>query len=228
MTQSNANSFNINNLGGASELQAIMMGVMGSINTGELVKVLSIEEGFGPVGFCSVVPLTYKLDGDNTKVTRGIIHNVPFFRLQGGRSAFIVDPQVGDIGFCGICSRDISMVKRIRSFAAPNMQRNSDIADAVYMGGFLNGTPQQYVQLWSDGIVIKTPNTINVYAERMDIEAKVVNINASEGVTINGLSIAGNGTLTLANGIVMDTHIHTQGNDSGGNTEQPVSPPLNG
>lgn len=158
MTQSNANSFNINNLGGASELQAIMLGVMGSINTGELVKVVAVDiDENTQLGFVSVQPLTYKLDGDNTKVERGIVHNVPFLRLQGGDNGVIVNPKVGDIGFCGICSRDISMVKRIRSFAAPNMQRHSDIADAVYFGSCMSDKPWQTVHIKGGKIKNTTP-----------------------------------------------------------------------
>ena len=220
MAQSNANNFNINNLGGAAELQAVMMGMMSAINTGEMVTVTKVKEGFGPVGFVSVRPLVFKVDGDNKNVPRGEIHNVPYFRVQGGTSAFIVDPQVGDVGFCGICSRDISMVKRNKWFNSPNTRRTSDIADAVYFGGFLNRIPDQYIQLWNGGITIKTPDVLSIYAKEINIEA--------ESVNINGLNIAADGTLTLANGVVVDTHIHTQANDSDGNTEQPVSPPLNG
>ena len=53
--------------------------------------------------------------------------------LQGGANGIVIDPQVGDIGYCGFCSRDISLVKRIRDMAAMNVYRVSDISDAVFL-----------------------------------------------------------------------------------------------
>lgn len=192
MAQSNANNFNINRLGGASELQAITMGMMSLINTGELVRVLSVDnDGVSPVGFVSVQPLVYKIDGDNNTVARGVIHNVPYFRIQGGKSAIIIDPQEGDIGFCGICSRDISMVKRVRSFAPPNMRRNSDISDAVYFGGMLNGTPEQYIHFKGGSIKHKSPVS--------DFSG---NITSASGVT-KSISTATGDVYNVSNGVIV-------------------------
>lgn len=205
--QQSANNFNINNLGGAAELQAVIRSMLSSVNTGELVEVVGVSAvGVAPVGFVSVRPLVYKVDGDNNNVERGIVHNVPYFRLQGGTNAIICDPAIGDIGFCGVCSRDISLVKRIRAAAAPNMRRVSDISDAVFMGGWSSKTPTQYIQFVGNGINIKSTGNVN----------------------INGLTIRPDGTLVLANGVVVDTHIHLQDNDSAGNTEKPVGVPING
>lgn len=207
MQQSNANNFNINNLGGAAELQAVIRSMLASINTGELVEVIGVSAtGVAPVGFVSVRPLVYKVDGDNNNIERGVIHNVPYFRLQGGTNAVIIDPAIGDIGFCGVCSRDISLVKRVRSYAAPNMRRVSDISDAVFFGGWSAKAPTQYIKFNGSGIDVKSTGPVN----------------------INGLKILPDGTLVLANGVVVDTHTHNQANDSAGNTEQPVGAPING
>ena len=206
MQQSNASNFNINNVGGTAELQVMMRSMIGRINTGELVEVVDVVDvGVSPVGFVSVVPLVFKVDGDNNNVSRGVIHNVPYFRLQGGNNAIVIDPKVGDIGFCGFCSRDITMVKRNRKAAAPNTRRHYNISDAVYMGGMLNGTPSQYIQFLDNGINVKSTGDVN----------------------INGLVIKPDGTLVLKNGVIVDTHVHTQGNDSAGNTQQPTNGPQN-
>jgi hypothetical protein len=37
---------------------------------------------------------------------------VPYFRVQGGADAIIIDPKVGDLGIAVFCSRDITGVKR--------------------------------------------------------------------------------------------------------------------
>ena len=195
MQQLNANSFNINNSGGATELQAVIRGMCGNINTGELVQVVEVNaSGVAPVGFVTVQPLVYKIDGDNTTVERGIVYNVPYFRLQGGTNAIICDPSVGDIGFCGICSRDISLIKRIREMGAPASRRCSDIADAVFFGGWSNKTPTQYIQFTESGISIKSTGDVN----------------------INGLTIGSDGTLTLKDGSIVDAHVH--GGVQGGNS----------
>lgn len=207
MQQSNANNFNIGSSGGTTELMTMMRTMMGRVNTGELVEIVDVDSsGVGPVGFVSVLPLVFKVDGDNSNVTRGVIHGVPFFRLQGGANAVILDPKKGDIGWCGFNSRDTTMVKRTRKAAAPNTRRQSQISDPVYMGGMLNGTPTQYIQFLDSGINIKSTGDIN----------------------INGLVIKSDGTLITKDGVIVDTHIHNQGNDSAGNTEQPVGVPING
>lgn len=58
-----------------------------------------------------------------------------------------------------------------------------------------------------------------------DEKTKSISINASGGVNINGLNIGPDGTLTLANGVVVDTHIHRQANDSSGDSQQPTEGP---
>ena len=198
MAQSNVNNFNINNLGGASEFQAVVTALMARINTGELVEVVAVDAvGLAPVGFVSVKPLVYKVDGDNNNVERGIVHNVPYFRLQGGANAIIIDPKVGDIGFCGVCSRDISLVKRVKSYAIPNSRRVSDISDAIYIGGVLNGTPTQYVWFKDNEVVIKS-------SSKVTIDAPTTSCTGS--LTVGG-TITAQGNVTGA-GISLNTHKH--------------------
>ena len=186
--QQSANNFNINNLGGAAELQAVIRSMLASVNTGELVEVVGVSAvGVAPVGFVSVRPLVYKVDGDNNNVERGIVHNVPYFRLQGGTNAIICDPAIGDIGFCGVCSRDISLVKRIRAAAAPNMRRVSDISDAVFMGGWSSKTPEQYVWFNGNNIIVKAKNQVVIDAPNLQVNGT---INATGVITGAGISLS--------------------------------------
>lgn len=200
MQQSNASALNVNNLGGGSQFKQTVEQVLSLINTGELVVVTSVKsDGLAPVGFVSVRPLTMRMNADNNNIELGEINNVPFFRLQGGTNAFIADPQVGDIGYCGFCSRDISIVKRIRDFAGTNTIRYSDISDAVFFGGWSAKTPTQYIQFLDSGINIKSTGNIN----------------------INGLQITPTGKLILANGVVVDTHVHGGVQSGGSDTQVP-------
>ncbi len=200
MQQSNASALNVNNLGGGSQFKQIIEQMLSLINTGELVKVTAVNaSGLAPVGFVSVQPLTTRLDADNNKVEQSEIHNVPYFRLQGGTNAIVCDPAVGDIGFCGFCSRDISLVKRIRDMAGTNVYRISDISDAVFFGGWSANTPTQYIQFLDSGINIKSTGNIN----------------------INGLQITPTGQLILSNGVVVDTHVHGGVQSGGSDTNVP-------
>lgn len=194
--------------GGASELQAVIKSLVGKIHTNQLVEVVGIydSDDLAPVGFVDIKQLVPMIDGSNNVYDTGVIKKVPYFRLQGGANAIVINPKVGDIGLAGFCERDISMVKRNRKLSPPNTRRQYSINDAVYWGGFLNGTPSQYIQFLESGIKIKSTGDVD----------------------INGLKIAPDGTLTLANGVVVDTHSHPQGNDSSGNTEQNVGAPING
>lgn len=196
-------------VGGAAEFEAIVRSLMGKNHTlmlGEVMAVTQEASNASAVGFLSVRPMVFMVDGSNNNYARATINNVPFFRLQAGGNAVILNPKVGDIGLIAYCERDISMVKRSKKQAAPNSRRQFNINDAVYLGGMLNSAPTQYIQFLDSGMNIKTTGNVN----------------------INGLTIAPNGTLTLANGVVVDTHIHDQANDSAGNTEQPVEIPRNG
>lgn len=199
MQQNKANDFNINNLGGGTELLAIISGALSAISSGELVQVIEVNtSGLAPVGFVSVRPLVYKIDGDNQNVERAVIHNVPYFRLQGGTNAIVCDPQVGDIGFCGICSRDISLAKRVRSYAPPNMKRMCDISDAVFFGGWSAQAPQQYVYFDGSEIKIKANAKVTIDAP----------LTATTGnLAVNG-TINSTGNIT-GNGISFNTHTHS-------------------
>ena len=187
-------------LTGALSFQNVVKSLIGNAHTSMLVQVLSVDSSNLS---CSIKPLTMLIDAQNNAYERGTINNVPFFRLQGGINGIICDPQVGDIGLAVFCERDISMVKRNKVQSPPSSKRQYDLNDAVYIGGFLNNTPQQYIQFTDTGINIKTIGDVN----------------------INGMVIKKDGTIVMKNGVVVDTHIHSQGSDSHGDTEQDTGGP---
>lgn len=188
-------------VGGAAQDKFIIQQLISNVHTMIPVEVVSVSvptDTLAPIGRCSVRPLVQQVDGNNNVYGRGQIINVPYLRVQGGKNAVVLDPVVGDVGLCGFCERDISMVKRTGAEAAPNTRRQYSLNDAVYMFTMMSGTPEQFVHFKDSGIDIKSTGDIN----------------------INGLVIKPNGQLVLANGVVVDTHIHSQGNDSAGNAQQ--------
>ena len=94
------------------------------------VKAVTNAGSVSPVGFVDVLPLVNQLDGSDNAMPHGVIHNLPYFRLQGGANAVIIDPQVGDIGVAIVEDRDISSVKANRGPANPGSKRIFDIGTA--------------------------------------------------------------------------------------------------
>lgn len=175
MQQSNASAFNILKLGGGAEFKQNVESILSAINTGELVKVTAVEDvGLSPVGFVSVKFLTMRTNADNDNIELGEVHNVPYFRLQGGKNAVIIDPKVGDIGFCGFCSRDISIVKRIRDMAAQNVRRSSDVSDAVYFGGWSSEVPEQYIWFDENNIRVKAKSTVIIDSPEAEVTGNLL------------------------------------------------------
>ncbi|MGO4743969.1 oxidoreductase [Serratia quinivorans] len=146
----------------------------------------------------SIMPLLHAFTGSGDKVDGGTITGVPFFRLQSGVSAIIMDPFVGDIGLALICDRDISAIKQTGSAALPGSNRMHSLSDAVYLGGVLNQSPTQTIA-FTDKIRITAPN----------------------GIVINGLEILPDGRLKLATGVIVDTHVHGGVESGGSTTSQP-------
>lgn len=183
------------------------------------VKAVTNEGAVSAVGFVDAQPLVNLMDGVGKTSPHGIILNLPYFRMQGGKNAIILDPQVDDIGLAVICDRDISTVKETKKRANPGSYRRFDLADGVYIGGILNGVPEQYVRFFADGIDIvdKNENFIKM---------------KSEGIDINGALIDRNGEVTAKHGtgdsVTLTGHTHHQPVDSHGDTEAPTNPPTAG
>ncbi len=160
------------------------------LSTSTLVRVVAVTNagGVAPVGFVDVQPLVNQLDGAGNAVPHAVLHNLPYFRLQGGTDAIILDPKVGDIGIAVFASRDISAVKASKGQANPGSWRSHDMADGLYVGGLLNGTPVQYVQFTAGGINVVSPSKVTVQAPNIEM-------NASSQCALNSPVIVLNGTV---------------------------------
>jgi len=154
------------------------------------VKVLSVDAPH----FVTVQPLLNQLDGEGHALPQAPIYQVPYSRIQGGANALIIDPKAGDLGWCVFAMRDMSTVKSTKAQANPASYRMHDAADAMYLGGILNGVPVRWIEISDAGIHIEG------------------------NVTVTG-SITSTGDM-IAAGISLDHHTHSD--PQGGNTGGPA------
>lgn len=207
-----------------NELQFVIAQMLGRIETVMPVKVQACTNsgGISPVGFVDVVPLVNQTDGKGRSVEHGTVYHLPYFRVQGGINAVIIDPQPGDIGMAAICSRDVSAVKASKGKANPGSKRRFSFADGMYFGGFLNGTPTQYVQFSSTGITIHSPTKIRLDAPLIELDGYLMQTNTSHGTGETHLI----GPVYVTNDVTAENvslkhHTHNGVQPGGGNTGQP-------
>jgi hypothetical protein len=183
------------------------------MQTVTLVRVMAVSNdgGVSPVGTVDVQPLVNQMSGDRIPTEHGTISGIPYFRLQGGADAVILDPKVGDIDMCAFASRDISAVKIAKTPANPGSFRKYDWADGLYFGGLLNGTPTQYVRFAAGGITVVSPGTITLQAPTVAVEGDL---------TVSGTVVA-DGDVEGA-GVSLQTHVHSGVTTGGGNSGPPV------
>ncbi|UOO77918.1 phage baseplate protein [Neisseria sp. Dent CA1/247] len=181
MSQNKAGYEEAGQRGGTGEVAFIVESILTRIQTVTLVRVVKVKGGgLAPVGMVDVQPLVSQVDASGGVIPHGVIYNVPYMRLQGGSNAVIIDPQPGDIGMCGFCSRDISNVKAFKKPAAPHSKRKFDFSDGLYFGGFLNGTPEQYIMFSDGGIKMFSPKEIQLEAPKTLIKSPDVKIDGAQ------------------------------------------------
>ena len=192
-----------------------------------LVRIVSVTNngGLSAVGFVDVTPLVLQVDGNGNPVDHNTIHGLPYFRLQGGTRAVIIDPEVGDIGYAVFADRDISTVKATKDAALPGSRRRNDMADGVYVGGVLNGVPTSVIRMQGDDIHAECPGKFIV--------------TAAGGTEIHSPTIALDGAITQGGGgtypatftsstfthngkNIGATHVHSGVQPGAGNSGQPV------
>lgn len=182
--------------------------------TAQLVTVLACtnDGGIAPSGTVDVQILCNQVDGAGAPTPHGPMYNLPYFRLQGGTFAVIIDPVPGDIGVAVFASRDISAVVSAKGPANPASDRIMDYADGLYIGGFLNGDPTSYVA-YTPGVGIQMVDPVAI-----SLQAPQVTITASSQVSINSPLTAATGDVT-AEGTSLHNHIHAgQGSLMAGST----------
>jgi len=188
----------------------IVRSALSGLRTAIPVKVVAVTNsgGVSPIGTVDVQPLVSSVDGNGQAWAHGIIHGVPYMRIQGGANGVILDPVVGDIGIGTVCDRDISTVKNTGAVAAPGSNRKNDMSDMVYLMTIIGQAPTQYVQFNSSGITILSPTKVTINAPNVEVDASTmvkvvspnVEIDASSACTINAPSIVLNGAVSQTSG----------------------------
>lgn len=209
----------------ASEFDRIAFQIyqaLGLLHTATLVKVIacSNSDAVAAVGTVTVQPMVNIIDGRGKATPHGNLVQIPYFRIQGGVNAVILDPKAGDIGLAVFADRDISVVKNTKAAAPPGSFRRFDFADGLYLGGFLNAAPQQYVRFHSGGISITDNNNNTIVMDSAGITINGVLISRTRNIS-NVVNITGSGEVTF-NGHTLTAHVHTGVQAGGSNTGGPV------
>lgn len=174
---------------------------LGKMQTATLVRVEKCTNngGLSPVGLVDVTPMVNQIDNMGNPTPHVTIYNIPYFRLQGGANAVIIDPEPGDIGLCCFASRDISKIKSTKKQGNPGSLRQYSFSDGLYVGGMLNGTPSQYVQFNAAGIKMHSPVAIVLNAPTVTINAATSCTITTPIFTVNGATML-NGPLNQGTG----------------------------
>lgn len=222
---------------GSSEFNAmeflIRNTILGLVNTAIPVIVTAVDAGGAsePTGYVTVKPLVCQVDGFGETLEPAELFRVPYARVQGGVAALVIDPVVGDVGLAVFAKSDCSNVAQMQSKPVqPGSFRKFSMSDGFYFGGFLNRTPQVYVEVKQDAIVINAqtdvtinaPSKIRLNTPLVEITGQIVQTgeSATGATTRGGLTNTG-GSIT-SNGVVLETHVHGGVQPGGGNTGAPA------
>lgn len=186
---------------GSTDFNAIaflVRSMMNGMATATLVQVKGVTNAgdVAPVGFVDIQPLVNQVDGIGTAVPHGTVYKCPYNRLQGGANAVILDPQVGDIGVAVFADRDISSATANKAPSNPGSARRFDMADGLYLGGFLNAAPTQFVQFSPAGIQLTSPTAIDLNAPSIGMTAPSISMTASSGITMTTPTVTVTGTIS--------------------------------
>jgi hypothetical protein len=92
-------------------------------------------------------------------------------------------------------------VKATQAQANPGSGRVFDMADGLYFGGFLNGTPTQYVAFSSAGIDMVSPTRIRLSAPEIDLQAtNTIGLTAGSQITNSAPEVEIDGQMTQGQG----------------------------
>lgn len=210
----------------SSSLQFVIRRMLARVRTSTIVQVVAVynDGDVTPVGVVDIQPLVQQTDSAGNVTSLAVVYGVPYMRVQGGTNAVILDPQVGDIGMAVFGDRDLSTVVATKKMGPPGSARQHNLSDALYIGGILNGTPQQYVQFTTSGITVLSPQAVTIQAPTITLQG---NVHTTGTLQQDG-AVTANSTITATGevkgkGIPLSTHKHT-GVQTGGGTSGPPTP----
>lgn len=183
----------------------------------EVVRVVRVTSSgdIAVAGTVDVLPMVNQLDGQGNAVAHTVIGGLPYYRIQAGGNAIVMDPQVDDIGLILIADRDISALKASRDISNPGSQRRCSWPDGIYLGGILNGAPTQWIQFHAGGIAIHSPDKITLDAPIIEMTAgtkitataPVIEASASSSITFNTSIFTVNGAAHITGPVTSDASV---------------------
>ena len=155
------------------------------------VQVVTVHPGSGSPpagGTVDVQLLVSQIDGSGNVVQNGIVYGVPFFRLQGGPWAIIIDPAANDFGFIVTADRDITAVKANPGIQAPGSPRKYSYSDGIFVPCPFGGAPPVGTFVFNaDGTWVLTDKFENVL--QGSSSGIAVTTSAGGDFTVNGISV---------------------------------------
>lgn len=151
--------------------------INGKINTAIPVMVMSVQAGgaSGAAGYADVKPLICQSDAEGNALQPVTIFHLPYFRLQAGTAAVVLDPVAGDVGLAVFAQSDCSTLGQgAKQPVQAGSWRKFDQADGFYIGGFLNNNPSVFIELRQDGVINMTAAaSINMTTPRLNVTGKI-------------------------------------------------------
>ena len=201
-----------------NQLSFLIKMAMNRINVATLVQVVAVYPGAGTPDECGtvdVLPLVGLVDGAGAIWPQTTLFGLPYFRLQGGVAAVIVDPVVGDVGLVVFCDKDISSVKATNGQpSGPPTQRKFDMADGFYLGGWMPTIePTTFVQVLPSGTINVTTPTNSIVLSPANVTTTMGGttiVQTGSNVTITGTTKVV-GTLEVTGAITADSTITATG-----------------
>ena len=167
-----------------------------------------------------VQPLIQVVDTEGQTHNRAPLARVPVLLIGGGDFFLSFDLPRGSLGWIKANDRDISLFLQQFANNRPNTARLHSFEDAVFIPDIMTG----YTIAGEDSQAAVIQNKsgsvkISLAADRININAPAVNINATGSVAITSAGLTHNGVN------VGDTHTHPQEPDSDRNAQEDTGPP---
>lgn len=193
----------------ANALEFTIRRMLGQATFIELVIVEGVDTAAKTV---QVKQLVKPVDAAGNPIEAQSVYSIPFFRLQMGNSAIIINPAVGDFGLMLVCDEDISNVKANKSAAMPAHEGRHARASGIYLGGIalMNGSPTEYLEFTGSGINLVAPKGL-----------KIIGDTEIEGAVTTTSTITAKGEIT-GNGIALSSHVHSGVESGGSDTGKPA------
>lgn len=206
---------------GASEYNAlsfmIEQAIKGMVNTAIPVRVDSCTKPGvgGAAGYVSATPLVMQRGADGKSLQPVSLPQLPYYRVQAGTAAVVLDPQPGDIGLAVFSQQDASNVKEGTSEPVQaGSFRCFDMSDGFFVATHYGETPTTFIHLDPENneVTIKAPSKITIEAPQIELKG---------AVTMGGVSSGD--TMTLQGSISTTGNISTPGEISAGHFVGPIN-----